>query len=91
MKVIKCWDIQVWDGGDRHNHKYYVSTKEAADAWIAEHKYDAIYERELVILDSLTELKDYESGELRKRALAKLTKEEKMILGLSDRSSVLSC
>ena len=31
MQIIKCWDIQVWDGGDRHNHRYYVKTKEAAE------------------------------------------------------------
>ena len=82
MQIIKCWDIQTWDGGDRHNHKYYVATKEAADAWIAKNKYDSVNEREFVILDSLDELTEYESGELRKRALAKLTEAEKKVLGL---------
>lgn len=82
MKIIKCWDIQVWDGGDRHNHKYYVATKEAADAWKANNTYDEVYEKEFVILDSLTELEEYRAGELRKRALAKLTAEERVILGL---------
>jgi hypothetical protein len=33
MQIIKCWDIQVWDGGERHYHRYYVKTKEAAEAW----------------------------------------------------------
>jgi hypothetical protein len=82
MKIIKCWDIQVWDGGDRHNHKYYVATKEAAEWWKAENKYDEIYEKEFVILDSWDELQEYQNGELRKRALAKLTEEERVILGL---------
>lgn len=82
MKIIKCWDIQVWDGGDRHNHRYYVATKEAADEWMAKHKYDMVYEHEMVILDSWDELQDYKNGELRKRALAKLTAEEKVVLGL---------
>lgn len=82
MQIIKCWDIQTWDGGDRHNHKYYVATKEAADAWIAKNKYDSVNEREFVILDSLDELTEYENGELRKRALAKLTEAEKKVLGL---------
>jgi hypothetical protein len=82
MKVIKCWDIQVWDGGDRHNHKYYVATKEAADEWKAKNKFDEIYEKELVILDSWDELQAYKDGELRKRALAKLTDAEKVVLGL---------
>jgi hypothetical protein len=82
MKIIKCWDIQVWDGGDRHNHKYYVATKEAADAWIAKNKYDMIYEKEMIILDDLPEVEAYRNGELRKRALAKLTEEERIVLGL---------
>ena len=82
MQIIKCWDIQVWDGGDRHNHKYYVATKEAADEWMKNNKYDTVYEHEFVVLDSWDELQDYKNGELRKRALAKLTDEEKIILGL---------
>lgn len=82
MQIIKCWDIQTWDGGERYNHKYFVATKEAAIAWKEKNKYDEVYEKEFVILDSLDELKEYENGELRKRALAKLTETEKKVLGL---------
>jgi hypothetical protein len=82
MKIIKVWDIQVWDGGDRHNHRYYVATKEAADAWKAKNKYDEVYEHEFIILDGLEELEEYENGQLRKKALAKLTDAEKKVLGL---------
>ena len=82
MKIIKCWDIQVWDGGDRHNHRYYVATQEAAEQWKEKNKYDEIYEKEFVILDSWDELEEYKNGELRKRALAKLTEEERVVLGL---------
>lgn len=82
MQVIKCWDIQVWDGGERTVHKYYVKTKEAADEWKANNTYDSVYEREFVILDSYDELMDYKTGEARKRALAKLTDEDKIALGI---------
>ena len=82
MQIIKCWDIQVWDGGDRHNHKYYVKTKQAADEWMAMNKYDTVYETEFVILDDLDEVEAFKNGELRKRALAKLTDAEKVVLGL---------
>ena len=82
MQIIKCWDIQVWDGGGNHNHKYYVKTEEAAREWVAKNKYDSIYEKEFVILDSWDELQAYKDGELRKRALAKLTDAEKVVLGL---------
>ena len=82
MQIIKCWDIQVWDGGDRHNHRDYVATKEAADEWKFRNKYDEVYEKEFVILDDLGEVEAYKNGELRKRALAKLTEEDKIVLGL---------
>jgi len=84
MQIIKCWDIQVWDGGSMTFHKYYVATKEAADEWKIKNKYDEIVERELVILDSWDELQDYKTGELRKRALSKLTDAEKFALGLTN-------
>ena len=82
MKIINCWDIEVWDGGERHNHKYYVATKEIADDWKVNHKHDLIYEKQIVILDSYAELMEYRNGEARKRALAKLTEEDKIALGL---------
>jgi hypothetical protein len=82
MNIIKCWDILVWDGADRHNHKYYVATKEVADEWKIKNKYDEILEREFVILDNLGEVLDYENGELRKKALMKLTPAEIKVLGL---------
>jgi hypothetical protein len=84
MQIINFWDIQVWDGGDRHFHKHYVSTKAAADAWMSKNPYDLIQEVELVIFDDMDELQDHANGEVRKRALAKLTAEEKIALGLKD-------
>ena len=83
MQVIKCWDIQVWDGGDRHNHKYYVATKEAAEQWVAKNTYDTFYETEFVVLADLNEVEEYKNHELRRRALAKLTAEEKKALGVA--------
>ncbi len=82
MQTVKCWDIQVWDGGDRHNHKYYVATEEAAKDWKAKNKFDEIYEKEFVILDDLSEIESYKNGELRKQALAKLSDAEKVVLRL---------
>ena len=83
MKVIKCWDIQVWDGGDRHNHRYYVSTKEAADEWLARNKHDIVFEHEFVILEDLAEVEEYKLHQIRQRALAKLDAQEKKALGLA--------
>ena len=82
MKIVQCYDIQVWDGGDRTNHKYYVSSQEAADQWLAKHRFDTVTSREFIIFDDLAEIEDYDKGEARKRALAKLTPEDKIALGI---------
>jgi len=52
MKISKVWDIQVWDGGSMHYHKYYVSTKEAADEWMKNNTYDYIQEKEMIVINS---------------------------------------
>lgn len=31
MKVIECWDVQEWDGGDRNNHSYYIDQRAVDD------------------------------------------------------------
>ena len=82
MQIIDCWSIGVWDGGDRTPHKYYVATEEAANAWKAKNPYDYVLQRQLVVFDDIAEIEDYETGEARKRALAKLTAAEKIALGL---------
>ena len=83
MQIIKMWDIQVWDGGDRTNHKYFVATKAAAEEWLKNNTYDSVYEKEIIILDSYAELMDFKNGEAKKRALATLTEEDKVVLGLT--------
>ena len=82
MQIIKCWDIQTWDGGDRHNHRYYVSTKELADEWMARSKHDMVFEKEFIIMDDLAEVDEYKLQLIRQQALAKLNEQEKKALGL---------
>lgn len=82
MQLLKLWDIQVWDGGDRHNSAYLVSDISIADEWIKEHKHDLVWSKEIVIIESWDELKDYQTGKMRENALAKLTDFEKKLLGL---------
>lgn len=82
MKTFKVWDIQVWDGGSMHNHKYYVTTKEAADQWKKHNTYDYVSDREFIIHESYDELMEYVSGDTKRKALAKLTNADKIALGL---------
>jgi hypothetical protein len=82
MQIIKCWDIQTWDGGDRHNHRYYVATKALADEWMARSKHDMVFEKEFIIMDDLAEVDEYKLQLIRQQALAKLNEQEKKALGL---------
>ena len=81
MQVLKLYDVQGWDGGDRTNHKFYLTSKAEADKYILENKFDAVYERTFEIFDTLEEWKEWDSGKVMKRALAKLTPEERRSLG----------
>ncbi len=81
MQVLKLYSVQVWDGGDRHNHKFYLTSKSEADKYKAANTYDAIYEKEIEIFDTLDEWKDWNAGKVKERALSKLTAEERRSLG----------
>ena len=87
MKILTVWDIRVWDGGDRHDHKYYVATKEAAEEWKKNNPYDSIWAKELLIFDDLEDIKHFNLMQARQKALDKLTDEEKRALGVSDIST----
>ncbi len=84
MKILTVWDIQVWDGSDRHSHKYYVASKEAADAWMKKNRFDRVTTKDLVVFDNLEDIEHFNLMEVRKKALAKLTEDEKLALGVTD-------
>ena len=80
--VITLWSIKEWDGADRHNHAFYMSSEEAAKAYLADNRYD-IYEKvELVIYNSADAALSGAREFARLRALAKLTAAERSALGL---------
>ncbi len=81
MKVIECFEIQRWDGGDRHNHAFYLSSEEEKNAYLAKNPHDIVLKRTFVIFDSLAEVADNQTEKVRERALAKLTPLEKKALG----------
>lgn len=81
MQILKLYDVQVWDGGDRHNHKFYLTSKEEADKYKQANKYDEVYETTLETFDTIEEWKEWQSGKVKERALAKLTAEERRALG----------
>ena len=81
-KVIDCYDVRVWDGGSMYNHKFYVATKEEADKWIAENRFDVVYPITFEIYDTIEDALEGNTEKIRKRALAKLSPSEIKALGL---------
>ena len=86
MKVIPVYSVNVWDGGDRTNFAFYLDNTDgrgesAVREWITKHPYDCIREEELVIFSDISDYDEFNSGKVRERALAKLTKAERKALG----------
>jgi hypothetical protein len=83
MKKITAYSIRVWDGGDRCNHKFYVASEEEAKKWIKANTYDNYYEVDIEIYDTLEDWAEHNEEAIRKRALRKLSPEERAALGWS--------
>lgn len=85
FQVVNLISVEEWDGGDRHYHKFYMRSKDIAQKYQQEVDPHCYYhEVSLIICDTIQDVKDWKSGELKRKALAKLTAEEKQILGLKD-------
>lgn len=81
MKALTLYRLESWDGADRHNPTgIYCSNKSDADKWKA--TYDSYTEMTILIADSFNEIQELEQQKVKTRALAKLTPEERKILGL---------
>jgi hypothetical protein len=83
MKTLELWNVQAWDGGDRHNHSFYIPreviSEDQLKAW---DKHCLPLRQTLIILDNLNELPGLQQERLRQSALAKLTEQERKALGL---------
>lgn len=80
--VIDCYDVRGWSSGSIHNHKFYVASKEEADKWKAENKFDDVYPFQLVVYDTIEDALEGDTEKIRERALAKLSPSEIKALGL---------
>jgi len=83
MRKITFYQFQQWDGGDRHIPKdICFETREEADIFLGNNKYDMFERRSFTIFDSIDEYEQSKSEEVKKTALAKLSDIEKRALGL---------
>ena len=81
-KIIEIYDVQRWDGGDRHNHECYVASEEEAQLYLGvDNKFDNFYKRTFVVHDTAQEAREYKDGAVKAQALAKLTEIERKSLG----------
>ena len=82
MQVLTLYSIQVWDGGSRHNHKFYMETEDAAKEYLEGNEYDIYSRVELVVYKDKQDVMTNTKEALRARALLKLTEEERYALGI---------
>lgn len=82
MQVIECYELQTWNGGSGYDFAAFVKDEASAQEWKQKHKMDRIVKRLIVVYDDVADLEANNKKELRKRALAKLTPEERDALGL---------
>lgn len=82
MQQLEVYDIQVWDGGDRHNHKFFLSNKAEAQKYVEKNRYDRFDTRVLIIFDTLEEAGENELKLVRERVIAGLTHLERRAMGV---------
>ncbi|WNO06020.1 hypothetical protein [Rhodoferax mekongensis] len=83
MKTIRVWDVQSWDGGERHNHDFYLNYESTTEEQLKIYdKHGCFIDRTLIIVEQLSEIPELRKEKIRQRALAKLNAQERQALGL---------
>lgn len=84
MEIKTLFQVHNWDGGDRHiPTDYYFTTEQLGQEYedtIEKHCW--IQKKTLIICQSIDDYKQSTKAEIKRKALAKLTAEERSILGL---------
>lgn len=79
-KLIECYDVQQWDGGDRTTHVGYIVNESDAKDIAGMHGHT--HKVKIIIHDNKQDFKDFRDGEVKRQALAKLTDLEIAALGI---------
>lgn len=79
-RLIECFDVQQWDGGDRTIHAGYIVNESDAKDIAGQHGY--VHKVKIIIHDNKQDFKDFKEGEVKRKALAKLTDIEIAALGI---------
>ena len=82
MKLLSVFEIWKWDGGDRHYPSgICFADKQTAIAFADNKNHDIVRDHIFTVYDSIEDYCENNPEALKKRALAKLTPEEKQALG----------
>lgn len=84
MQIIELYEVGVLDGVDRVIPRFYFTDKVDADRYksIPKNQHDSVFLKQFKVYTSFRDYQDNSDKAIRDRALAKLTPEEKMVLGL---------
>lgn len=84
MIEIECYSIEVWDGGDRHNHKFYVKSEAEAKKWKEKNPHDYYHKKTFIVFDTLEEAEANDLATVRKNVIARLSTIERRALGITE-------
>ena len=82
MQLVEVKEVNLWDGGDRHNFGFYIVPSVTDDEIKERYPHSYIMNRKMIIYDNFEELEEDNVKKVREKALEKLTLEEKRALGL---------
>lgn len=85
IQIIKAWQIWEYDGGDGRNNRptnQYFTSQEAADSYKKSNCYNQVNPAEIILIGCVDDLEGLKDQVKKQRALNKLTKEERILLGL---------
>jgi len=88
MKVVQetYWSLQTADDmeGRSYSEKYRTTSKAVADLWEDQSSWNNAreYYVSAIYIDSMADIKDAEVATKKAKALAKLSKEDRVLLGL---------
>lgn len=84
MLISEVKQVDLWDGGDRHNFGFFIRA-EVADKDIQDrHPHCSIMRKTLCVFETLDEVEANSVKELRRKVWAKLSPLERAAIGMKE-------
>lgn len=82
MKHLIVKQVDLRDGGDRQEFGFFIDASVSNEAIKGAHPHCYVHTKSIKVYDTLAEVKEYSTKELRKSAWAKLSTLEREALGM---------